>query len=227
VTEPQLSPTAEDYVKIVWSATEWSDSRVTTKQLAERLGVSAPTVSENVRKLVAAGLLDHRPYGAITLTAEGERRALDMVRRHRLIETFLVTQLGYGWDEVHDEAEVLEHACSPRMIDALDRLLGHPTRDPHGDPIPSAAGRIVSLDGTNLAHAAPGAWTVARLSDADPAVLRDLAALGLTVDASIRVMDPPDPEGDRGILIETAEATTVVVPPATASAVWLVPQGIS
>ncbi|WP_062517314.1 metal-dependent transcriptional regulator [Demequina gelatinilytica] len=222
MAEAPLTATAQDYVKIVWSATEWSDAPVTTKALAERLGVSAPTVSENVRKLVAAGLLDHEPYGAITLTAEGERRALDMVRRHRLIETFLVTQLGYGWDEVHDEAEVLEHACSSRMIDAIDSLLGHPTRDPHGDPIPSATGRIVTLDGTNLTDAVPGAWTVARLSDADPAVLRDLASLGLTVDASIRVHGP-DPSG--GILVETDEAARIVVPPSTASAVWLVTQG--
>ncbi|WP_062464307.1 metal-dependent transcriptional regulator [Demequina soli] len=222
MTDAPLTPTAQDYVKVVWSATEWSDTPVTTKLLAERLGVSAPTVSENVRKLVAAGLLDHRPYGAITLTEAGERQALDMVRRHRLIETFLVTQLGYAWDEVHDEAEVLEHACSARMIDAIDRLLGHPTRDPHGDPIPTAAGRIVTLDGTNLADAAPGDWTVVRLSDADPGVLRDLATLGLTVDASIRVHGPGD---GGGIRVETAEATVIVVPPATASAVWLVTQG--
>ncbi|WP_062388329.1 metal-dependent transcriptional regulator [Demequina iriomotensis] len=221
MTEPQLTPTAQDYVKIVWSATEWSDARVTTKALAERLGVSAPTVSENVRKLVAAGLLDHEPYGAITLTVEGERRALDMVRRHRLLETFLVTQLGYGWDEVHDEAEVLEHACSARMIDAIDAALGHPTRDPHGDPIPSATGRIVTLDGTNLTEASPGGWTVARLSDADPAVLRDLASLGLTVDATIRVLGAA--EGG-GIRVEGPEAV-IVVPTATASAVWLVAQG--
>ncbi|WP_062313538.1 metal-dependent transcriptional regulator [Demequina rhizosphaerae] len=222
MTEAELTPTAQDYVKVVWSATEWSDAPVTTKRLAERLGVSAPTVSENVRKLVAAGLIDHRPYGAITLTPEGERRALEMVRRHRLIETFLVTQLGYGWDEVHDEAEVLEHACSSRMIDAIDTALGHPTRDPHGDPIPSASGRIVMVDGTNLAEAYPGAWTVARLSDADPGVLRDLATLGLTVDASIRVLGP---DGSGGIRVETAEAADIVVPPATATAVWLVTQG--
>ncbi|SEI97510.1 metal-dependent transcriptional regulator [Demequina mangrovi] len=222
MTETPLTPTAQDYVKIVWNATEWSDARVTTKALAERLGVSAPTVSENVRKLVAAGLLDHEPYGAITLTAEGERRALDMVRRHRLIETFLVTQLGYGWDEVHDEAEVLEHACSSRMIDAIDARLGHPTRDPHGDPIPSASGRIDLVPGTNLAEAEQGDWVVVRLSDADPAVLRDLATLGLNLDASIRVLGP---DGSGGIRVETAEATALTVPPATADAVWLVPQG--
>ncbi|WP_296666141.1 metal-dependent transcriptional regulator [Demequina sp.] len=217
-----LSTTAQDYVKVVWNAAEWTDAPVTTKHLAERLGVSAPTVSENVRKLVAAGLLHHEPYGAITLTEGGRAAAVDMVRRHRLIETFLVTQLGYGWDEVHDEAEVLEHACSPRMIDAIDRLLGHPTRDPHGDPIPSAAGVVEAVKGTNLVDAAPGEWAVARLSDADPGVLRDLAALGLTVDASIRVHGP---ESAGGIRVETDEAASIVVPPTTASAVWLVTQG--
>ncbi len=217
----ELSATAQDYVKVVWNATEWSDDPVTTKRLADRLGVSAPTVSENVRKLVDAGLLHHERYGAITLTPRGRASALDMVRRHRLIETFLVTQLGYGWDEVHDEAEVLEHACSPRMIDAIDDLLGHPTRDPHGDPIPTSAGEIVAVDGTNLADATAGTWVVARLSDADPAVLRDLAALGLTLDAPIRVLDP---DGAGGIAIATAGAASVVPRP-TATAVWLVPQG--
>ncbi|MDN4478413.1 metal-dependent transcriptional regulator [Demequina lignilytica] len=218
--DPQtLSATAQDYVKIVWGATEWSDAPVTTKMLAERLGVSAPTVSENVRKLAAAGLLDHEPYGAITLTADGERCALDMVRRHRLIETFLVTQLGYGWDEVHDEAEVLEHACSTRMIDALDRMLGHPTRDPHGDPIPTRSGRIEVLDGTGLDAADAGQWRVTRLSDADPAVLRDLSALGLVPDATIRVLG----RTSEGVQVAVdGEAETATIPPATAVAVWLI-----
>lgn len=218
--DPQsLSATAQDYVKVVWNATEWSDAPVTTKALAERLGVSAPTVSENVRKLVAAGLLDHEPYGAITLTAEGERCALDMVRRHRLIETFLVTQLGYGWDEVHDEAEVLEHACSPRMIDAIDGLLGHPTRDPHGDPIPTRAGAIEAFDGTSLDRAEPGDWSVTRLSDSDPAILREIAALGLVPDATIRVLG----RTSEGVQVDVGgTASPLTIPPATAVAVWLI-----
>ncbi len=219
MAEGALTPTAEDYVKVVWNATEWSDAPVTTKRIAERLGVSAPTVSENVRKLVAAGLLEHEPYGAITLTAAGRLRALDMVRRHRLIETFLVTQLGYGWDEVHDEAEVLEHACSPRMIDALDALLGHPTRDPHGDPIPTRSGRIETLDATSLAEAAPGQWRVTRLSDADPAVLREISALGLVPDATIRVLGRTS---DGVQVVADQGAAVLTVPPATAVAVWLI-----
>ncbi len=215
----ELSATAQDYVKVVWGATEWSDVPMTTKRLAERLGVSAPTVSENVRKLVAAGVLFHEPYGAITLTAAGERAALAMVRRHRLIETFLVTQLGYGWDEVHDEAEVLEHACSERMIDAIDRLLGFPERDPHGDPIPTRAGRIEAIDGTSLDQAAAGEWTVTRLSDADPAILREIAALGLVPDATIRVLG----RTLEGVQVAATDAAPpLTVPLATAVAVWLI-----
>lgn len=218
MTEAELSATGEDYVKVVWNASEWSDAPVTTSYLAKRLGVSAPTVSENVRKLVAAGLLEHEPYGAITLTPDGERRALDMVRRHRIIETFLVTQLGYGWDEVHDEAEVLEHACSPRMIDALDDLLGRPTRDPHGDPIPNRDGAVVMPAATNLAEAEPGEWTVVRVSDADPAVLRALAARGLTVDARVTVAALPR---DQSVTLRVAGEDAPLDDP-VARAVWLV-----
>ncbi|MEX0914127.1 MAG: metal-dependent transcriptional regulator, partial [Demequina sp.] len=120
----ELSATAQDYVKVVWSAGEWSDAPVTTKQLAARMGVAPSTVSETVRRLSDQGLLEHAPYGAVTLTTAGRAHALDVVRRHRLIETYLVAKLGYTWDEVHDEAEVLEHACSARMIDAMDAALG-------------------------------------------------------------------------------------------------------
>ena len=110
--------------------------------LATRLGVGASTVSETVRRLADSGLVTHQPYGAVELTADGERHALAVVRRHRLIETFLVEMLGYGWDEVHDEAEVLEHAVSDLFVERLAARLGHPTRDPHGDPIPGPDGSL-------------------------------------------------------------------------------------
>src|SRR3712207_4090002 len=111
-----LTPAVQDYLKAVWSAGEWSAAPVTTKMLAERLGVGAPTVSEMVRRLCDQGLLHHVRYGAVELTADGRAHAVAVVRRHRLIETFLVSELGYGWDEVHDEAEVLEHAVSDRLV---------------------------------------------------------------------------------------------------------------
>lgn len=124
-----LSAVAQDYLKVIWTAQEWSQDKVSTKMLAERIGVSASTASESIRKLAEQGLVDHEKYGAVTLTDSGRRAALAMVRRHRLLETFLVNELGYRWDEVHDEAEVLEHAVSDRLMARIDAKLGFPQRD--------------------------------------------------------------------------------------------------
>lgn len=185
-----LTPVAQDYLKVVWSAQEWSDERVTTKLLAERMGVGASTVSETVRRLSAQGMLEHAPYGAIALTDRGRSLALAMVRRHRLLETYLVSELGYGWDEVHDEAEVLEHAVSDLMIERIDARLGHPVRDPHGDPIPGADGVVVRPPAVPLAELRAGdRGTVARISDADPDVLRYLAELGVGLDTRVEVTE--------------------------------------
>jgi len=136
-----------------------------------------------VKKLAAQGLVDHQPYGAISLTAAGTELALKMVRRHRLIETWLVEGLGYTWDEVHDEAEVLEHAVSERLLDALDAQLGHPVRDPHGDPIPSAHGDPRRVDAVRLSEATGG--RVVRVSDENPDDLRELARRGIHLDTVI------------------------------------------
>ena len=125
-----LTTVAQDYLKVIWTAQEWSHEKVSTKMLAERIGVSASTASESIRKLADQGLVDHEKYGAVTLTDAGRRAALAMVRRHRLMETFLVQELGYSWDEVHDEAEVLEHAVSDRMLDRIDAKLGYPDPRP-------------------------------------------------------------------------------------------------
>ena len=136
------SSSIEDYVKVIYGFTEWQDKPITSSQLAQRLGVANSSVSEMVRKLKDQGLVDHKPYSAIALTGAGLRLALSMVRRHRLIETYLVQELGYSWDEVHDEAELLEHAVSDTFIERMAAKLGNPQRDPHGDPIPSADGTV-------------------------------------------------------------------------------------
>src|SRR3954462_5204668 len=163
---PTVTPVAQDYLKLVWNAQEWSDAPVTTTMLAERLGVGASTVSETVRRLTDQGLLTHPPYAAIELTAAGRALAVAMVRRHRLLETFLVEELGYGWDEVHDEAEVLEHAVSDELGERMDRRLGFPARDPHGDPIPTSDGTPRRPDAVPLLEAEAGAMlTVVRISD--------------------------------------------------------------
>ncbi len=184
------TPTAvEDYVKVIYSHTEWQPEPISSSGLAARLGLAASTVTEMVKKLVAQGLVAHEPYGAIELTPSGEALALTMVRRHRLIETWLVQHYGYGWDEVHDEAEVLEHSMSDRLLDAIDAQLGHPEHDPHGDPIPRTDGTVVRPPAILLLDAtAPG--HVVRISDRDPLLLRHLHAEGIGLGARV---DPGSP----------------------------------
>ncbi len=183
-----ITPVVEDYLKVVWSAQERSDTPVTTKQLAERLGVGASTVSETVRRMCGMGLLEHERYGAISLTEEGRNLAVAMVRRHRLLETYLVERLGYQWDEVHEEAEVLEHAVSDLLIDRMDAALGHPRRDPHGDPIPTAQGELEPSSARTIEEMPQGtAGVVTRISDADGDMLRWFADLGLGLDARVEV----------------------------------------
>lgn len=219
-----LSAVTQDYLKVVWSATEWSDVPVTTKLLAARLGVGASTVSETVRRLADAGLVTHEPYGAVELTDEGRAHALAMVRRHRLLETFLVEVLGYGWDEVHDEAEVLEHAVSDRFVDRVSAHLGHPTRDPHGDPIPAADGAVEALPAVPLWDVQPGPCQVARISDADPDLLRYLDGVGVVLDARLTVVARHAPVGLVSVVVGSgASEPRVELGEVAARAIWVVP----
>jgi DtxR family transcriptional regulator, Mn-dependent transcriptional regulator len=183
------SSSIEDYVKVIYSFTEWQDKPITSSQLAQRLGVANSSVSEMVRKLKDQGLVDHQPYSAITLTADGVRLALLMVRRHRLIETFLVQELGYRWDEVHDEAELLEHAVSDTFIERMAAKLGHPVRDPHGDPIPAADGSVLMPGAHRMNQLDEGhAGRITRISDENPELLRYLAAEEIDLDAAVEVI---------------------------------------
>ncbi len=170
------TPAAEDYLKTIYAHTEWQPEPITPRVLATRLGIAPSSVTEMVKKLAAAGLITHVPYGPLRLTNAGFLGASAVVRRHRLVETWLVREMGYDWDEVHDEAEVLEHALSDRLLEAIDERLGRPVADPHGDLIPAADGSLVRVPAVLLADAAPGhTGTVLRISDRDPAVLRTLA----------------------------------------------------
>lgn len=185
IAEPAAAPlsvVAENYLKVIYSHTEWQPDPISSSQLAARLGLAPSSVTEMVKKLTLQGLVEHALYGSIVLTPRGRAEALRMVRRHRLIETWLVSEFGYAWDEVHDEAEVLEHVVSDRMLAAIDARLGFPTADPHGDPIPSADGSAPVTSGV-LAASLPSGRTgrVVRISDRDPEVLRALDALGVGV----------------------------------------------
>ena len=218
-----LSSVAQDYLKIIWSATEWSDDPVTVKQLSERMGVRAATVSDGIRRLAEQGLVAHERYGGVELTDAGRRHAVAMVRRHRLIETFLVEELGYGWDEVHDEAEVLEHAVSDELVERLDRRLGFPARDPHGDPIPTADGTPRRPDAVPLLDAETGTpLSVARISDADPAVLRYLGERGIGLDTVLSVEEHRAFAGDVTV---TVDEQHIVLGATAAAAVWVAARG--
>jgi DtxR family Mn-dependent transcriptional regulator len=183
------SSSIEDYVKVIYGFTEWQAKPITSSQLAQRLGVANSSVSEMVRKLKDQGLVDHKPYSAITLTPAGVRLALSMVRRHRLIETYLVQELGYSWDEVHDEAELREHAVSDTFIERMATKLGNPQRDPHGDPIPAADGTVLLPPAHLLAELDEGhTGRITRISDENPDLLRYLAAEEIDLDAEVEVL---------------------------------------
>jgi DtxR family Mn-dependent transcriptional regulator len=209
----------EDYVKTIYSHTEWQDDPITPSELAARLGLAASSVTEMVKKLAASGLVTHVPYGAVTLTEDGRMLALRMLRRHRLIETWLVDSFGYSWDEVHDEAEVLEHALSDRLLEAIADQLGHPVRDPHGDPIPSRDGVVVRPDAVQLAVAADGQHgRVVRISDRNPELLRYLDAEGIRLDSSVQVVERR-PFG--GALAVRVDGTGHDVGHEAAAAIWV------
>lgn len=175
----ELSVSTQNYLKEIWGLEEWTKTPATASALAERMGLRISSVSDGLKRLAAADLIEHQPYGAIELTETGRSYALAMIRRHRLIETFLVESLGYTWDRVHDEAEVLEHAVSDFMVDRIDTLLGHPTRDPHGDPIPDASGHISFPQTVPLSQCKPGETVVLeRINDDDPHLLRYLQGHG-------------------------------------------------
>ena len=216
-----LSAAGEDYLKVIWTAQEWTEAPVTVSALSAHLGFSASSVSEAVKKLAAQGFLAHARYGSIALTPEGELAAVNMVRRHRLIETFLVEYLGYGWDEVHDEAENLEHAVSDKMVDALALRLGNPVRDPHGDPIPARDGSLPPLDAARLSQSETGRrLRIARVSDDSPELLRYLHGMGLGLDAELSIIDR---QAYAGTLTLDRSGDRVELGLPAAEAIWVVP----
>jgi DtxR family Mn-dependent transcriptional regulator len=211
-----LSPSTQDYLKALWTLGEWDAAGVTVTALAERLGLRTSTASDGIRKLADQGFVEHAPYGAIVLTETGTAHALAMVRRHRLLETYLASELGYSWDEVHDEAESLEHAVSDEFIARIDAVLGHPTRDPHGDPIPPAAGAPSLPNAVLLSRLAEGdSATVARISDASPERLRAFASAGIVPDAVVTL-------GANGTL--GVGHGSYVLAEGDADALWVIPR---
>jgi DtxR family Mn-dependent transcriptional regulator len=187
---PERSPVVQDYAKAIYSLELRSGDAVGNNALAERLGVPPGTASAMVKRLDELGLAEHTPYHGVRLTDAGRLVALRTLRRHRLLELFLVETLQLPWDRVHEEAERLEHSLSDELEAAIDERLGHPAHDPHGDPIPSAELELEESVSISLAELATGARArFVRVSDADPAVLRHLGERDISPGRSLRVIE--------------------------------------
>jgi len=184
-----VSEAVENYAKAIYAIQD-RDGTVTTNALAERLGVTPASASGMVKKLDGLGLVSHVPYKGVQLTEEGRRAALRTIRRHRLIEAYLVAFLGYTWDTVHDEAERLEHAVSDQLVERMASVLGHPSVDPHGDPIPDVDGAIHEPASTPLSELPEGILVeLRRVDESDPERLRYIASIGLRPGARVIVVD--------------------------------------
>lgn len=183
-----LTRSVEDYLKVIWSLSP-EGRPASTNDIAHRLELSAASVSGMIKRLSEQGLLEHAPYKGVQLTDEGRRAALRMVRRHRIIEAYLVGFLGYSWDRVHEEAERLEHAVSEDLVGRMSRALGHPAADPHGDPIPTADLAIEEVVWTPLPEVPVGELVeLRRVASEEPDRLRYLGAMGLQPGATIMVL---------------------------------------
>jgi DtxR family Mn-dependent transcriptional regulator len=185
-----FSSAIEDYAKAIYSLQLRGAEAVSTNALADRLGVTPGSASGMVKRLGELGLVDHAPYKGVTLTDEGRRVALEVLRHHRLLELYLVRTLGVPWDRVHAEAEVLEHVLSEELEEAIAAKLGDPTHDPHGDPIPTRELILEEAPTASMQSLEIGASGVfCRMSDSDPDMLRFLSDRGILPGASFDVVD--------------------------------------
>jgi len=189
MSESPLTRSVEDYLKVIYHLSS-QGGFAATSDIAAQLDVSAPSVSGMVKRLSETGLIEHVPYRGVQLTAQGRRAALKMIRRHRILEVYLIEQLGYDWDGVHDEAERLEHAVSDKLIERMSGALGNPRYDPHGAPIPTAAGEIEEADFVSVADADVGqSLDLRQVGTEDPARLRYLAEQGLVPGTRLVITD--------------------------------------
>src|SRR4051812_3058462 len=185
-----VTSAVEDYAKAIYALETREDAAVSTNALAERLGVTPASASSMVKKLAGLGLVTHEPYRGVRLTPQGLKVALEVLRHHRLLERYLAEELGLPWDRVHDEAEVLEHVLSEELEELIAAKLGNPTRDPHGDPIPTKDLTIVEADTVSMDQLGTGdTGRLVRVSDSDPEMLRYLGARGIAPGDSFTVVD--------------------------------------
>ncbi|MDA1081155.1 MAG: metal-dependent transcriptional regulator [Gemmatimonadetes bacterium] len=215
---PELTGQAEDYLKAIYEL-EQGDAAAGTNAVASRLGIAAASVSGMLQRLARLGLVHTERYRGTRLTESGRAVALQLIRRHRIIESYLVSRLGFAWDDVHDEAERLEHAASTELIERMAHDLGNPTADPHGAPIPTVEGKVDERRFGSLASLEVGATArVSRMSDRDATLLRYLAARGIRPGASVRVVSR---EAFDGPIVVTVDRKQRTISPAAAANVWV------
>jgi DtxR family Mn-dependent transcriptional regulator len=214
-----LTLSIQDYIKLIYDLTS-SGEPASTTALAGRLGISPASVTGMVQKLarVRPPLVLYRKHHGVLLTAAGKRAALEVIRHHRLLETWLVQSLGYSWDRVHGEAENLEHAISEEMVQRISAALGDPKRDPHGDPIPTADLRLPPDRSIALADLTAGQEAVIKRVRSDNAsVLRNLAALGLVINAHVRAIQEPGDDLERRLQVGARKQLVSIDPMITGS----------
>lgn len=221
MTVRSLTRSVEDYLKAIYALSDSGDA-ASTSAIAEALDIQPASVTGMVKRMAESGLLEHVPYKGVRLTQPGTLEALKVVRRHRILETYLCERLGYSWEDVHDEAERLEHAASDKLVEQMARALNFPSHDPHGAPIPTRGGDIEVTDLATLAEARPGArLTVKAVRDEDSSHLRSMAAGGLVPGAKVRVHAGPRGEGFVDVSVD--QARTRRVPDELARHVYVVP----
>lgn len=207
-TDIPKSQAIEDYCKAIFALQTRNESAVSTTALAERLAITPGSVSAMLRKLVELGLVEHVPYRGVTLTTKGRSVALEVIRHHRLIELFLAETLEMPWDQVHEEAEVLEHVISEELERLIAAKLGDPKIDPHGDPIPSAELEFAEAPTQSLESLQPGEGGVfVRVSDSDPEMLRYLSERGIAPGDRLRVLAREPFEGPLLVSFEGVDQT--------------------
>lgn len=219
-TKSSLSRSTEDYLKTILELQSEGMPAQTTA-IAEGLAVAPASVSGMLKRLSEAGLLEHEPYRGVTLTASGRRAALRVLRRHRVLESYLLSKLGYDWDSVHEEAELLEHAVSDQLIERMAMALGNPRYDPHGAPIPTTAGEIEQTEHVPLTEVPVGRFAELRMvSDRDPDRLRYLASLGLKPGATFEVLSRQPFRGPVAIRVAGPIAREPMVGHELAGSLW-------
>ena len=219
-----LSRSVEDYLKAIFAITERGEA-ASTSTIAAALDVQPASVTGMVKRLAETGLLQHVPYRGVRLTGKGIREALRVIRRHRILETYLLQRLGYAWDDVHEEAERLEHAASEGLIDRMAAALEDPSHDPHGAPIPTSAGEIEAVDFATLADATAGDHVRIRaVDDEEPERLRTMEAQGLVPGVSLHVEERPDSGGNVTIRVDGSEGQGQVVGRELARRIFVTPE---